>query len=170
MVGAHGLYAFRTGGELALTLLSVRLLAPASWHMARSYLTLLLQFTALFIHCKHFTVQYNAIGTLTQPSTRSFHPTLTLPVWHLPYLTLPHTTRHLLHPGCSSPPPSELLPHRTCLPCGLGPLVFNNAIVPSSFSDPLLIPFRSSTTNPFVFTSQHHVRYPPHPPHLSQLS
>ncbi|KAJ4052460.1 hypothetical protein NW761_003268 [Fusarium oxysporum] len=26
-----------------------------------SYLTLLLQFTALFIHCKHFTVQYNTL-------------------------------------------------------------------------------------------------------------
>ncbi|KAH7178548.1 hypothetical protein DER46DRAFT_156485 [Fusarium sp. MPI-SDFR-AT-0072] len=113
----------------------------------------------------HSTVQHDRY-----PYT-AFHPFLPSHSY-LTYLapTLHSHTPHLLHPGCSSPPPSELLPHRTCLPCGLGPLVFNNAIVPSSFSNPLLIPFRSSTTSIFVFTSQHHVRYPPHPPHLSQLS
>lgn len=122
---------------------------------------------------------FSSIASISQYSTTRYVPLHSLPpVPSIPllpylsstYLTLHSHTPHLLHPGCSSPPPSELLPHRTCLPCGLDPLVFNNAIVPSSFLDPLLIPFGSSTTNIFVFTSQHHVRYPPHPPHLSQLS
>jgi hypothetical protein len=97
MVGARRLHVFSTG-ELALTL------APAissTRHMAlaRSYLTLpdLPVLSALL-----FTIQHvGEVGKyLTQPSTRSFHPTL----------TLPYTPTRSYPPGPGSST-THLLPH-----------------------------------------------------------
>jgi hypothetical protein len=99
MVGARRLHVFSTG-ELAQTLASA--ISPTR-HMAlaRSYLTLpdLPVLSALL-----FTIQHvGEVGKyLTQPSTRSFHPTLTLP-----YLTLPHASTPP-GPGSST---THLLPH-----------------------------------------------------------
>lgn len=93
---------------------------------------------------------------MRQASTlHSLPPVPSIPL--LPYLTL--------HSHTLLPPGPRLLHPSTPAP----PLVFNKAVVPSSFPNPLLIPFWSSSDNTSRLTKSNHVRYSPHPPHLSTL-
>jgi hypothetical protein len=122
--GLWWVHAFSTD-ELALTLIAAGSCTLTHTAHGTSSRTLLPHPTCLASPTVYHstTRQVPTVGTsyLTQPSIRSFHPTLSC----LTYLTLPH----------SSYPPVTLPSSASA------PLVFNKAAAPSSFLDPLLIPF-----------------------------
>ncbi|KAL7765433.1 hypothetical protein ACKLNR_003349 [Fusarium oxysporum f. sp. zingiberi] len=83
-----------------------------------SYLTLLLQFTALFIHCKHFTVQYNAITCCPCHSNARYKST-SLSLWITSFLIYRYLCNicKMAGPGGGPPRRSHTKSRKGCDTC-----------------------------------------------------